>query len=705
MSPLLHARVDLAQYATGVASLKNFLILPQGGLANRPGTKVLGSDYYSESVRLVPFVYSSQDSLVLVFYDGKVDVYSYTGRQNTIHDSPYDISHLKQLRYVQSADILFLFHPKIPPYTLKRYDDTNWKFEPLKLDKGPFRDMNTDEAIKVEVVTNPAARETVAQSTEPIFYPALAGTLLKVEQKVKPWTGQYAFSEKAPKTWITPPVFGAFSYRTNGKWRGSLEVYRAQREDWEGLDENDPYAWPSATWKPFKSYFSDTDAEENFSFSGAVEEYATFFKFVREIYDRRVVLTFDFEGGLVPRIFRITKVEQSDCAHVTPLDGLTGNIEYTTNWAFGAFGEAYGYPSLGVFHQERLVLANTPTDPQTLWMSQPASWENFGTSIPTKDDDSISATLASKQVNEIVGLSSRGDLLIFTSGAEFTAKAGAKTDAFTPSSLVITPSGYRGAKPVPTLDVGSSVLFVQRDGRTVRALGYSLEIDNYSASDLSVLAEHLFKNSSIKSWTYQQAPWGIVWVVLEDKTLLALTLNQDHQITGLGRHDLRADILDVCTIPGKGQDDVFFATRREGLISIERLRERIDGLNYRPEDYADAGTNTVQSEVELLDWEQQVGGTLQGRHKGVQVATIRVYKTKRIRAGVVNENNNREDNTEKLDEKVFDQLLTGDVRFILPGGVARRCKIKIENDDPVPITILGVFPEVDIYADGQSGEG
>ena len=189
-------------------------------------------------------------------------------------------------------------------------------------------------------------------------------------------------------------------------------------------------------------------------------------------------------------------------------------IPETDAWAIGAFGPHYGYPSLGIFHQERLVLAATRHSPQTLWMSQPASWHDFSTSIPAKDSDSITVTLASKEVNAIRGLASRGDLLIFTAGGEWAAKAGAKTDVFTPSSIVITPSGYRGSSDLPPLDVGNATLFVQRDGRTVRSLGYSLEMDNYTSSDLSILAEHLFRGTAVRCWAYQQSPWSIVWVVL-----------------------------------------------------------------------------------------------------------------------------------------------------------------------------------------------
>ena len=40
LAPTLHARIDLAQYAIGARTMKNWIVLPQGGIVNRPGTTV-----------------------------------------------------------------------------------------------------------------------------------------------------------------------------------------------------------------------------------------------------------------------------------------------------------------------------------------------------------------------------------------------------------------------------------------------------------------------------------------------------------------------------------------------------------------------------------------------------------------------------------------------------------------------------------------
>ena len=656
-------------------------------------------------MRLVPFVFSEEDSCVLAFGDGFVDRYTYTGYRERIPDSPYKAAHLARLRWLQSADVLYLFHPDVPIHMLRREMENGhrvWKFAKVELDKGPFEDANTDETKKLSFTELPDFKYGM-HANFPLFLTwDLLEALLKVEVKIKGWSdtfevkpaGVTAFGE-----WVTVKnVFGAFTYRTTGKWTGTIKVERCLPEGWVGKDEAD---WE---WEEFKEYFSDGVAEENFAFSGTVEEYATHFRFAYAGPKRRVVIAFDYEGGLIERILRVKEIISQQRAIVEDVEKKGGYIPETDAWSIGAFGPHYGYPSLGIFHQERLVLAATRHSPQTLWMSQPASWHDFSTSIPTKDSDSITVTLASKEINAIQGLASRGDLLIFTVGGEWAAKAGAKTDVFTPSSIVITPSGYRGSHRLAPLDVGDATLFVQRQGTTVRSMGYSLEIDGYSSSDISILAAHMFENNPVVAWAYQQTPWSIVWCVLADGTVGTLTLQREHQVTawtrqvfGLQGHKVGG----VCCIPGDVQDDLYLAVRRGDGLQVERLNRRLD-TGTSGATFKDAGAYTVHSVLECLDWEQSVNGTLQGRHKQVPALTLRLLRTVTLKGGIVTENGADLDVLQFPDADSpgpANRLYTGDVRLVAPGGVGRTCRVRLENDEPYPVTILGIFPEVILNED------
>jgi hypothetical protein len=59
LAPSLHARVDLAKYATGLKTCRNFVVQAHGGVANRPGTKFIAETKNSaKTTRLIPFEFN-----------------------------------------------------------------------------------------------------------------------------------------------------------------------------------------------------------------------------------------------------------------------------------------------------------------------------------------------------------------------------------------------------------------------------------------------------------------------------------------------------------------------------------------------------------------------------------------------------------------------------------------------------------------------
>lgn len=68
ISPSLYARTDIAKYATGLRSLRNFFVMRHGGAQNRPGFSFVGEVKDStRGVRLIPFVFNNDQTYVLEF--------------------------------------------------------------------------------------------------------------------------------------------------------------------------------------------------------------------------------------------------------------------------------------------------------------------------------------------------------------------------------------------------------------------------------------------------------------------------------------------------------------------------------------------------------------------------------------------------------------------------------------------------------------
>lgn len=259
----------------------------------------------------------------------------------------------------------------------------------------------------------------------------------------------------------------------------------------------------------------------------------------------------------------------------------------TVNWQEGAWSDVKGYPSAVGFYQERMIFANTPSEPQTLWQSRTGDYYDFSVSSPIQDDDAINATIASRQVNAIRHFISLNDLIIMTAGGEWKLSAGG-AGVVTPANIDVRPQGYRGSADIDPIVVGQMILFVQTQKARVRDLGYSYESDSYTGNDLTVLANHLFENNKVVDWAYQQEPDSVCWVVRGDGLLCSLTYLREHDVIAWGRHPTDGIVESVATVRGDPGDDAYFVVRRNGIRCVELLEQ---GTVTTPEEafYLDCG--------------------------------------------------------------------------------------------------------------------
>lgn len=234
-------------------------------------------------------------------------------------------------------------------------------------------------------------------------------------------------------------------------------------------------------------------------------------------------------------------------------------------------------PRCSSYFQQRLFYASSINNPQTVWASKSSQFQNFDYSRPLRADDSIQFTVNDRQVNEIRHLVSMGDLVAFTSGSAF--KLGADEDGvITPSNINPTRQGGYGASKVRPIVIGESALYVQEKGGKVRDLGYVFESNKYTGSDLSIMAEHLFRGKEIVDWCYCEEPYGIVWVVLNEGTLLSLTYLKEHKVWGWSQHETDGDVESVCSVSEGDEDILYLVVKRtingSEVRYIERMKER-----------------------------------------------------------------------------------------------------------------------------------
>lgn len=804
LSPALYGRVDLQKYSVGLSKCRNAYVQQYGGVSNRPGTMYIGAAKYADqTARLIPFQYSTEQTYVLEFGDYYVRFYRdgarlESGGSPVELETPYSASMLADLSYTQSADVLFLTHPDVQPKMLKRTGDTTWSLSDMEFMGGPF--METNES-NITVRASAVSGNVTLTASASLWKASDVGRLFKLGAdvpattvfsvpNVAPYSAEATYAANAfcsydGKIWhclisntsgVTPaagatweyagplgssvaieaPVFKGWDLSTQGFWTGSFTL---QRQDANGA------------WKNVRTYSSScndggsaTGGARNYSDSGSVEEPALFriysasFKGVRPdgAYEEdRGYITFIAEGGEFWGIVKITEVTSATVAKGTVVNVLPTTAA-TKLWAKSAWSGANGWPRTAGFYAQRMVFAGTKAQPQTLWFSRPDAFNDFKTTSPSADDDAVSLTLCSEQVNEIRHVFGLSDLQVFTAASEW--KVAGADGVFTPESAQARPQTYYGVSRVHPAVYGNILIYVQEKGRAVRSHGYILESDSYQGNDLSILAEHFFAGHKMTGMALQQEPWGVVWCVREDGKLAGLTYLPQHDVVAWHMHETDGEFESVACVSGDEQDEVYFIVKRivggEIRRYVERLAHRLPGGELRRAVFLDSaltfsskypasvftGLNhlagkrvgiladgfvldeqTVSadgkvwlpngmsaknvtiglpyvSEIETLAIDVGMsGGTVQSRMKTPHKLTLRMRDSL---GGLVGSYSGGPLDAVKYRTNEYygahTRLKTGDADIISPAGTDSWGKIYIVQKEPLPFTLLAAVPQFSV---------
>lgn len=184
------------------------------------------------------------------------------------------------------------------------------------------------------------------------------------------------------------------------------------------------------------------------------------------------------------------------------IDLTTEDYTNATNWeSLGVRPDVWGttsgaltdrgYPRTCTFHQGRLWFGGSKSKPTSVWGSVVNDFFNFDTGQDNVlADDAIFDVLDTDQFNAIVNIVSGKNLQVLTAGGEFANTA----EILTPStSAWVKYTGY-GAKRIKPAILDGSTYFMDRFGKTVRALIYTFEDSAYTSPPISILAEHIVNN-------------------------------------------------------------------------------------------------------------------------------------------------------------------------------------------------------------------
>jgi len=545
---------------------------------------------------------------------------------------PYVGADLREIQYVQINDIMYFAHANYPPYKLSRLADNNWTFEPVDWDYPPQLERNDTTTT---ISANGEQGTVTLTASAAIFKPGHVNT--RWDLKWKRLGASFDFAIGGRWASASMDVIGAWDFSTFGTWNAVVRIMRTPNEIWKNgpiqcsvtrvgtvcTVSHTAHGYSTGDFVHFVSgpapFFSaipytitvvnDNSYTVTVANSGAtsgtvVVENISQMEVVRE-YDSngdRNIITSGNESarcGLKIWISSYTSATNARALltnstyevgglvkiNSVATDGLTASataLEWlgaesrsnkkTTYWTEPAFSGESGHPRSVAMHEQRLCFGGTSSQPNTVWCSAIDDFENFQTGVTASD--AVQFTLAASEGNRINWMYSQSQLLIGTSGDEWTIGSADSTQALSATNVQANRQSSYGSKYMKAALVNDVLLFVQRNGRKVRELVYELNKDGWVAPDLTLLAEHI-TNGEIVDIAYQQQPDAVLWCVRGDGTLIAMTYERDQKVVGWHRHTLGdADVESVATIYGNGtEDEVWMVVKRYvGIVAGQRVQ-------------------------------------------------------------------------------------------------------------------------------------
>ena len=500
LTPKLAGQIDFKKYGNGVEILENMTVFPQGGASRRYGSRFVAEVKDSSKItRLIPFEFNIEQSYILEFGNNYIRFFKDNGQITET---------AKTITAITKAN------PAVVTSNSHGYSngDHVWISGVVGMTR-----VNGRRFTVASSSTNTFALTGENSSNYDAY--SSGGTASKVYEVTTTYTEamlyDLQFTQSADVMYIVqeslPP----------------RKLSRTAHTTWTIADvafSNGPYLDANTTATTLTPSSASTGS--------------------RDITASAVTGINDGQGWLASDVGReismnsgkatITARTSSTVAVATVTKAFT-NANAITDWQLGAWSGTTGYPRTVSFFEQRLVFGGSTYYPQTIWASQSGLYENFDAGDGSAADGFI-YTIAANKVNVIRWLAPARDLIVGTAGGEFKVGKPAG-EPIQPDNVNITQQTTYGGYTTQPIQIGNSILFLQRQRKKIREFSYRFEDDAYLAPDMTLLAEHI-TGTGIVDVDYAQEPSSIYWAVRDDGTLLALTYQREEDVVAWSRNIL-----------------------------------------------------------------------------------------------------------------------------------------------------------------------
>ena len=472
--------------------------------------------------------------------------------------SPWSALELYDLRYVQSGDVIFVVHENHAPRRIERRGTRSWSLTKHNIRNGPWK----GKTANVTLDPNVTVGNGTMTSDAAFFTPEHVGAIFELSHNRTEMTLNLAGSD-VYTDWVRITGRGSsssfssderkISIRTTGTWSGTITEFTADNED--------------GPWTKFLAVADNTSYTRQPGSDGEI----TYFRmgFLPGGYTSgTATVALSIGGGGGAGVVRVTGYTSPTSVSIEVLERLH-STQSCNNWREGLWSDKQGWPSAVEIFEGRLWLGSS----DKLAGSASDDFETFYED-EVVDSSPIVRSIATGPVNRVQWLLGLARLLFGTSGAEGSARSSSFDEPMTPTNFSIKDSSNIGSSDVQAVKVDRSGVFINRSGKRAHLLGYSVEAQDYTSTELSRYNPSILANG-VKVMAVQRQPDTRVWFVLNDGTAAVLTYEPAEDVLSWSTIDTDGTIEDVCVLPNTEGDDVYVIVARNINGVAKRYREHL----------------------------------------------------------------------------------------------------------------------------------
>lgn len=445
--------------------------------------------------------------------------------------TPYAAEDLRELRFTQTGDWMYITHPEYQIHKLVRLDDKVWTIQAIELNPPPTEEV---DIFPVSTLTPGAVSGTGVTFTTDVATFLAAD----VNRQIKSQGGFAVITAYVSPTQVTVDITSQF-----------LSTAPIGPNSWSM--DGSPYSGLTLSAKtPVNAIVTVTAATAGFR-------------------------TTDLGAWLIglDGMLEITEVTSTSSVKAKIIVEPTSTSWTAGGWTLEreSFTDALGHPETCTFHEQRLFL----TKGQTIYGSVSGDYENFA---PLAGNDGAVEYVVAGRVDTIRWVKSNKNLIFGTIGNEYKADGG-DGGAITPTSIKILPQSDWGSDPVPdALRAGVAVIFVQRGRTQIREMAFDFAKDGFDSADISILADHLFK-SGIVQLERVSSPDSYILALMENGTIGTCAYERAEEVVAWTKFMTDGLYRALCVIPAKcgTGDEVWTAVERTINGNVENYIEVFDG--------------------------------------------------------------------------------------------------------------------------------